>query len=37
MAVFSIPGKLEGLGQVQGRFAQRQAMDRSPEIQHGLA
>src|SRR5271157_5649380 len=32
--LFSIPGKLEGLGQVQGRFVQRQAMDRSPEIQH---
>ena len=34
MAVFSVPGKLEGLGQVQGGLVQRQAMDRGPEIQH---
>ena len=33
MAVFSGPGQLEGLGEVQGRFIQRQAMDRSPEVQ----
>ena len=32
--LFSVQGKLEGLGQVQGGFVQRQAMDRSPEIQH---
>jgi len=25
---------LESLGQVQGRFVQRQAMARGPEIQH---
>jgi len=31
--LFSVPGKLEGLGQVQGRFVQRQTMDRSPQIQ----
>src|SRR6516162_11086309 len=31
--LFSVPGKLERLGQVQGRFVQRQAMDRCPEIQ----
>ena len=34
MAVFSVPGNLEGLGQVQGGLVQRQAMDRSPQIQH---
>jgi hypothetical protein len=33
MAVFSVPGKLERLGQVQGRFVQRQTMHRSPQIQ----
>jgi hypothetical protein len=33
MAVFSGPGKLEGLGQVQGGLVQRQSMDRRPEIQ----
>src|SRR3974377_2618501 len=32
--LFSIPGNLEGLGQVQGGLVQRQAMDRSPQIQH---
>src|SRR5512135_531590 len=31
--LFSVPGKLEGLGQVQGGFVQRQTMDRRPEIQ----
>ena len=32
--LFSVPGNLEGLGQVQGGLVQRQAMDRSPQIQH---
>src|SRR5262249_21755164 len=32
--LFSGPGHLEGPGQVQRGFVQRQAMDRSPEIQH---
>src|SRR5262249_41674590 len=32
--LFSGPGHLEGPGQVQRGFVQRQAMDRGPEIQH---
>src|SRR5271166_5075813 len=32
--LFSVPGNLEGLGQVQGGLVQRQAMDHSPQIQH---
>jgi hypothetical protein len=32
--LFSIQGKPEGLGQVQGGFVQRQWMDRSPEVQY---
>src|SRR5271157_2719369 len=31
---FSVPGNLEGLGQVQGGLVQRQAMDLSPQIHH---
>ena len=31
--LFSIPGKSEGLGQVQGGVVQRQPMDGRPEIQ----
>ena len=32
--LFSVPGQLEGLGQMQGGVVQRQTMDRRPEIQH---
>ena len=32
--LFSIPGYLEGLGQVQRGVVQRETMDRRPEIQH---
>ena len=32
--LFSVPGQLEGLGQVQGGVVQRQTMDGRPEIQH---
>jgi hypothetical protein len=32
--LFSVPGKPEGLGQVQGGFGQRPSMDRCPEVQH---
>ena len=34
MAVFSVQGELEGLGQAEGRLVERQSMDRCPEVQH---
>src|SRR5271155_1834643 len=32
--LFSVPRNLESLGQVQGSLVERQAADRSPQIQH---
>lgn len=32
--LFSVPGQVEGFGQMQGGLVERQTMDRRPEIQH---